>query len=299
MRTYSSIEEEKKDKEYREAFITLVELRNKINKPAKNGKMYNAKQLRYIADNWYKKSVLEIAKHLKIQVSTAFSIAKKLRLTRIYLKENEITFCELYRHLTGRFNDTYSFYLLEKYKFPYKIKNNTKIVDLNDFFIWFKKHIKLIRADCYNEGIFPIEPNWFIEKVRADKRAVEYIFKRPWTFKDDELLKKMVKDNKSYRECSFVLKRTGVAIKRRCFDLKIKKPKRTPPVLWTDEQKTKLKELWLKGYEPCIIAEEIKRSDREIIAYLERFKYFGLRPQKFVNSPKMKTVHRQNDKCTA
>lgn len=281
MRTYSGIEEEKKDKEYRKAFITLVELRNKINKPAKNGKMYNAKQLRYIADNWYKKSVLEIAKHLKIQVSTAFGIANKLRLTRIYLKENEITFCELYRHLTGGFNDSYNFYLLGKYKFPYKIKNNTKIVDLNVFFNWYKNHIKLIRADSYNEGTFPIEPNWFIEKVRADKRAVEYTFKRPWTFEDDELLKKMVKDNKSYQECSFVLKRTGNAIKRRCFDLKIKKPKRNPPKLWSGKEKEKLKELWLKGYEPCIIAEEIERSDREIIAYLERFKYFGLRPQKF------------------
>lgn len=282
MRTYSSIEEETKDKEYREAFITLVELRNKINKPAKNGKMYNAKQLRYIADNWYKKPVSEIAKHLKIQVSAAFGVAKKLRLTRIYLKENEITFCELYKHLTGGFNDAYSFYLLKKYKFPYKIKNNTKIVDLNDFFNWYKNHIKLIRADCYNEGIFPIEPNWFIEKVRADKRAVEYTFKRPWTVGDEELLRKLVEDNKSYRECSFALKRTGGAIKRRCSDLKIKKPKRNPPKLWSEKEKEKLKELWLKGYEPCIIAEEINRSDREIISILERNKYFGLRPQKFI-----------------
>lgn len=282
MRTYSGIEEEKKDKEYRESFIALAELRNKINKPAKNGKMYNAKQLRYIADNWYKKSASEIAKHLKIQVPTAFNIAGKLRLTRIYLKENEITFCELYRHLTGNFSDSYSLNLLQKYKLPYIIKNNTKIVDLNDFFNWYKNHIRLIRVDCYNEGTFPIEPNWFIKKVRADKRAVEYTFKRPWTVEDDELLKKMVKDNKSYRECSFALKRTGNAIKRRCFDLKIKKPKRNAPKLWSDKEKEKLKELWLRGYEPCIIAEEINRSDREIISMLERNKYFGLRPQKYI-----------------
>lgn len=281
MRTYSSIEEEEKDKEYREAFITLVELRNKINKPAKNGKMYNAKQLRYIADNWYKKAADEIAKHTKLQVSSVFCIANKLRLTRIYLKEDEITFCNLHLHLTGGFSDSYTFYLLNKYKMPYIIKNNTKVVNLNDFFDWYKKHIKLIRIDCYNEGTFPIEPNWFIEKVRADKRAAEYTFKRPWAVEDDELLKKMVKDNKNYRECSFVLKRTGNAIKKRCFDLKIKKPKRNPPKLWSGKEKEKLKELWLKGYEPCIIAEEIERSDREIIAYLERFKYFGLRPQKF------------------
>ena len=42
-----------------------------------------------------------------------------------------------------------------------------------------------------------------------------------------------------------------------------------------------LKILWLKGYEPCIIAEKIGRSDREIISYLERFKYFDVPPQKF------------------
>lgn len=281
MRTYSSIEEEEKDKEYREAFITLVKLRNKINKPAKNGKMYNAKQLRYITDNWYKKSVDEIAKHTKLQVSSVFCIANKLRLTRIYLKEDEITFCNLYQHLTGSFSDSYTFYLLNKYKMPYIIKNNTTVVNLNDFFDWYKKHIKLIRIDKYQEGILPIEPDWFLEKAKADKRAVEYTFKRPWTKEDDYLLKEMVNKEKTYFECSSILKRTGNAIKKRCFDLKIKKPKRTPPVLWTDEQKSKLKELWLKGYEPCIIAEEIKRSDREIIAYLERFKYFGLRPQKF------------------
>lgn len=282
MRTYSGIEEEKKDKEYREAFIALVELRNKINKPAKNGKIYNAKQLRYIADNWYKKTALEIAKYLKLTVPTVFSIAGKLRLTRIYLKEDEMTFCDMYRHLTGGFSNTYALYSLEKYDFPYNIKNNTKIINLNDFFIWYKKHIKLIRADCYDEGTFPIEPKWFIKKVRADKRAVEYTFKRPWTVEDDEILKNMVLNNKNYRECSFALKRTGNAIKRRCFDLKIKKPKRNPPKLWSKEEKEKLKGLWFKGYEPCIIAEEIERGDREIIAMLERNKYYGLRPEKFV-----------------
>ena len=281
MRTYSGIEEEKKDKEYREVFITLVELRNKINKTAKNGKMYNAKQLRYIADNWYKKSAEEIAKHTKLQVSSVFCIANKLRLTRIYLKEDEITFCNLYQHLTGGFNDSYAFYLLNKYKMPYIIKNNTKVVNLNDFFDWYKKHIKLIRIDKYQDGILPIEPDWFLEKAKADKRAAEYTYKRKWTAQEDEQLKIMVEKNKTYFECSVTLKRTGSAIKRRCYDLKIKKPKRTPPVFWTDAQAEKLKELWFKGYEPCIIAEEIKRSDREIIAYLERFKYFGLRPQKF------------------
>lgn len=281
MRTYSDFEEQEKDREYREAFITFTALRNKINKPEKNGKMYNANKLRYIADNWYKKSVVEIAKYTKLQVSSVFTIANKLRLARLYLKENEITFCDLYRHLTGEYNDSYTFYLLNKYEIPYIVRNNTKIINLNDFFDWYKKHIKLIRIDKYQEGILPIEPDWFLEKARADRRAVEYIFKRQWTKEDDGLLKDIVNKEMTYFECSLILKRTGNAIKRRCFDLKIKKPKRTPPVLWTDEQKTKLKELWFKGYEPCIIAEEIKRSDREIIAYLERFKYFGLRPQKF------------------
>ena len=78
------------------------------------------------------------------------------------------------------------------------------------------------------------------------------------------------------------LKNSNAPARRRCYDLNLPKPKRLPPKLWSRYELKKLKDLWLEGYEPILIAEELRnRSDRMIIAMLERFEYFGQPPEKF------------------
>ena len=82
-------------------------------------------------------------------------------------------------------------------------------------------------------------------------------------------------------EISQILKRTASAIKRRCRDLKIPKPKRVKNRFWTDEELNTLKDLWFKGYQPVIIAEELNRHSRQITSMLERQNYFGQAPLKY------------------
>lgn len=277
------------DKEYfknlQKSKLLLLKFQDELKKyDSDKRKKKKYEKVKYIIENFRTKSIEEISKKTGYNHFTIKIYAREYGLNSLFLKENEMTFNSFFYMITSKqCNSKYTIDLLLKHGIPIYKQNNWNIINLNEFFEWYKKHIKLIRVNFYKEGSLPIEPNWFLEKVGADKRAVEYTYKRKWSEKEDLLLKQFVKERKTYKEISFILKRTGPAIKRRCFDLKIDKPKRNNRKYWTDKQVTKLKELWLKGYEPCIIAEEIDRGDREIISYLERFNYFGLRPEKFVN----------------
>lgn len=285
MLVFHHINQKAEDEEIRQAKILCQGIKNKILdlKKSKLRRGLTESEFNYLIENYNKLPISDIAKTLKRACSTIKYIAGDLGLAVIYLNDNEITLNNLYKVLTGFNIDVYQSNLIKQWGL--KITDTfPRIVNILDFYNWYKDHLKILQVNNYEIGTFSNEPDWFIEKVNADKRAFEYINKRKWTTEDDNLLMQLVNDNKTYFECSKILKRTGAAIKRRCLDLSIKKPRRTNPCKWTDEQFTTLKELWLKGYEPCIIAEEINRSDREIISFLERNKYYGMPPQKF-NSP--------------
>lgn len=263
-----------------EAKIKYLQLRNHFNK---NGRQnLSESDLRYIVDNYGKIPTEEIAKKVKKKPHTIIQLSSYLGLNYVHLAEYELILNQLLLHLVGGNYDTYNFNLMVKAGFPYRRHRKFIIVHLQSFFDWYKKHIKLICCHAYKEGSLPIEPDWFLEKIRADKRAYEYMYKRQWTAEEDNRLRQLVFERKGYKEISRTLKRTGLAIKRRCYDLGIQKPKRFPSKLWTAAELNKCRELWLKGYEPCIIAEEIDKSDRQVVSLLERNQYFGQPPQKFM-----------------
>ena len=282
MRNIKNADDEKYFKELQNVKLTFLKLQNELFKYDKNKrKKRKFQNIEYIVEHYNKEPISDIAKETGYTICSIRNLAREYYLTNLYLKENEITLCTLYRALTGEFTSSYNLELLNKYGLPFFKRSGVKIINIYDFYDWYKKHIKLIQIHKYKKGSLPYEPKWFLEKARADKRAREYTYKRKWTDKEDMALKSLVMNKKTYFEISKELKRTGQSIKRRCLDLNISKPKRTAPKPWTKEQIKNSKNLWLKGYEPCIIAEEIGRSDREIISYLERFKYFDMPPQKF------------------
>lgn len=285
MLVYHHISQKAQDEEIRQAKILAKTLKNKVEdlKNSKRQRRLSQEQFEYICDNYKQIPTTEIAKKLKRAVATVKNIAQKLGLGVVYLNDNEITLNTLYYVLTGCNIDCYQLNLMQKWGLK-MTDTFPRIANIYDFYDWYKSHIRIIQIHNYEIGTLPDEPEWFIEKAQADRRAFEYKYKRQWSKEEDLLLMKLVEERKTYFECSKILKRTGSAIKRRCYDLNLKKPKRTNPVFWKDEDIAKLKDLWLKGYETCIIAEEINRSDREIISFLERNKYYGMPPQKF-NSP--------------
>lgn len=279
------------DKQLAKARMGVMLSRNYFQdcKGSKHRRNLSKEQMQFIIDNFNKMSREEIAKHLNIKVGLVGNYVAKLNLANVYFEDNEYTYNELLNILLGdihKYATNEMFDIMVRSGFPYYMKGKWKIVNLDDFYSWYKDHLKAIFIPRYKTGSLPNEPDWFVEKHEADKRAVAYMYKRPYTEEDKKLIKKLVNEGKTYMECSRILKRTGSAIKRLCYDLGINKPKRTKLKPWTEEQINKMKDLWLKGYEPCIISEEIGRSDREIQSYLERkdIRYFGKPPVKFSKS---------------
>lgn len=243
-----------------------------------------SKKLKYIYDNYGKLPLAEISKNTGLAINTIQTYVSGTPLTCFYLKKDEIGFNKLINILTGRNSDIHLFKLvLTRYDFPvFKHDNSPYIVNLNEFYKWIKVHPRIIMLHNYEKGSLDGAPEWLDNKAAADKIAFQYIFKRKWTAAEDVKLTELVNNGAGYKECSVTLKRTGSAIKRRCYDLKIKKPKRNHWRYWSKAEQQQLKELWLKGYYPAAIMEMMNRSDREIISYLERFDYFGVKPEKFV-----------------
>ncbi len=126
--------------------------------------------------------------------------------------------------------------------------------------------------------------------VGVENSTVEIIAEYPngdWAVREideeDATLKAMVNSQKyGYREISIKLKRTEGAIKRRMLDLKMEKrpPKAENHNFWKQKEIDIVRDLWLKGYQTCIIAEYINRSALSINGMLERHQYFGDPPRK-------------------
>lgn len=256
-------------------------LKNKINKLCgKKERCWSEEEYNFLLENYRKMPLDDICAHLNKPKTTVIGTASKLGLTKLFMKPTEIILDNLVGTITGRNCYIWKNRMLAKWGLKMRKIGGFYIVDLNDFFEWYKSHLRIIGLWAYN-GQFPNAPEWFNEKARADKRAYVYMERRKWTEDEDNALKQMIAERKNYFEISTALKRTGPAIKRRCYDLKIPKPKRLASRLWTESEMKQLKTLWLRGYEPCIIAEEIGRGDRQIISMLERNRYFGTPPQKF------------------
>lgn len=283
--TIKDIELKEHDKLLRNSLVTINAIKNKIGDiRCSNGFIILSNEnLLYLTEN-YKKVPLEvISKKIGRKPNTIVNIARKLKLTSLYGDDNTYTIFGLYKKLGLPLTNSYQFNLYRKFDLPVYEQNGFNVIGLQEFYAWFEQHRTLMSLHNYVIGALPDEPDWFLDKVQHDKRAFVYTYKRKWTASEDNLLNQLIKQRKTYAEISKILKRTGNSIKRRCYDLKIGKPRRTPPKAWTVEQIETIRTLWLKGYHVCIIAEEIGRSDREIQAYLERkdVRYFGKAPLKF------------------
>jgi hypothetical protein len=165
-------------------------------------------------------------------------------------------------------------------KFPIKniliVRKKIAVIYLNEFWKWLKKNIHLVDFQYTDETTFGIEPEWVKYKRDADKRMAAYE-PRKWTDSEDKKLLNYVQSYKyTYRELSIIFKRTESAIKRRLHDLKT--PIRPIPAdnhnFWKKSEIDTVKDLYLKGYKPQIIAEYVNRSALAINGLLERNNYF-------------------------
>ena len=236
------------------------------------------KDIQYLKNHWGDKSQRAIAKTLD-RTTTAIKIkAHRIGLTRSTEYGEYITFnqfCNLinkpsYRKYTKK---------LFNAKFPIKniliVRKKIAVIYMNEFWEWLKRNIHLVDFQYTDATTFGIEPEWVKYKRDADKRSAKYE-PRKWSNADDERLISLLKQFKyGYRDLSIMLKRTEGAIKRRMSDLKIKeRPLVADTKKWQQQEIELVKDLYLKGYKPEIIAEYIDRSACSIKGIIERYNYF-------------------------
>lgn len=250
-----------------------------MRKPKRGNLKWNFQEIKYLKNAWGNKSLKTIARKLQ-RTTTAIQLkAKKVGLKRSTNYGEYITFNQFIILLNKPTYNKYNKKLL-KAGFPLKhitiISKKIKVIYLDEFWDWLEKNKHLVDLQFTEKGDLGIEPDWVYYKRDADKRFAEYS-PRNWTKEEDARLISLLNQFRyGYREISIFLKRTEGAIKRRMIDLNlisrpIKAENHNP---WKKSEIDTVKDLYNKGYNPCIIAEYIDRSAIAINGLLERYKYF-------------------------
>lgn len=235
-------------------------------------------EIKYLKNSWGSVSIESMARRLNRSIN-----AIKLKAQRIGLKDQRLYMSEMslnqLQKILFNSNAGQMYYKSKNMPFTNKkiVKETIKVIDMDKFWDWLNKNKHSLSLHNTDEYSFGFEPAWVQEKRSADKRAYEYTRQRPWTQSEDERLKSLLKEYRyGYRELSIMLKRTEGAIKRRMLDLSIKErpliaPKHIP---WKPEEIKIVKDMYLKGYNSCIIAEYVERSALAINGLIERHNYF-------------------------
>ena len=243
-------------------------------------KKWTYNEICFLKENWGNYSFPYLSKKLNRTVAAIKEKAYKIGLKRMIHSGDYITYNQLLNLIYGSEKGGHRYdKKLIKAGFPIEtitiVSKKVKVVYMHKFWKWFEKNKHLIDLSKTDEYTFGYEPSWVAEKRSADKRAKKYKTSK-WTASEDERLIFLLKSYKyGYRDLSKLLCRTEGAIKRRMISLKIKERplKADNHILWTKEEINKVKELYLKGYKSCIIAEYVNKSALAINGIIERHNF--------------------------
>lgn len=238
-------------------------------------KTWSKDEVMILEEYWEKSSIPNIAKRLGRTVYSVRNKAYRIGLSDHLHSSEHITINQLIKAL-GR--SSYSYFMhsfVGNRAMPIKYKKSInmeyKVISLDDFWKWAKRHRSFVDFSKMQEGALGKEPKWVNEQRKADQRYAMYK-KTPWTPDEDALLESLLATYKyTYRDLSIRIKRTEGAIKRRVLDLNIKmRPVKDNVKIWTKEEADILIDMAARGYKPEIIAEYIDRSALSIRGKLER-----------------------------
>lgn len=262
------------------------------NHGSKKHPKWTMEEFEFLKNNWGKLSKKEIAEKLNRDVRSVSIKANRIGLKNYFVYSEEITLNQLHRIIyKTNMHSSYTGQVWESYQMPFNRtipcqKAAFRTIKISDFLMWLEQNKRVINLYLTDEGCFGVdEPEWLKEKRKADKRAAVYgPHNREWTPEENEKLVELVNSQKyGYREISIILKRTEGALKRQMLKLKLKnRPiKADNHNMWKAEEIEIVRDLWLKGYQSCIIAEDLPgRSALSINGLLERYGYFGEPPRK-------------------
>lgn len=270
--------------------FNIFKLKNKLGnnkRISKKLRKWTVEDVEFLINNWGIMTKKELATALNRSVMSISIYSTKLGLRNMLLYNDNVSICMLAKMLHQLKNYSWLEYILTKYNAPLfhiapKNELTIKAIKLQDFVNWLEHHKHIIDIGRSEDGCFGNEPNWLKEKREADKRAYAYMDKRNWTQEEQDLIIDMINKGYSYRDISIKSKRTGGALKRFFKDkgIKMRPVRASRHNKWTDEQLELVKDLWLKGYKPCIIQEYLPKSDIAISEIIRRNNYYGV-PIKF------------------
>lgn len=245
-----------------------------------NRRNWTEEEKLYLEDNWGSKSIPAIARYLGRTVTSVKVKANKIGLTRHIHNGEYITYNQLL--VSIGMGETYVRTKFEKNGIPIKfkasIKKKYKIIYVKDFWEWAEQHKNLLNFKKFEPGAlgWP-EPEWVDIKRQSDKQKASSKKTTPWTESEDKQLEWLLNQYKyGYADIARLMQRTEGAIKRRCFDLKLKarpiKADNHRP--WQPWETNLLIDMWHKGHSHEDISSKLdNRSVSAVRGKIERLQY--------------------------
>lgn len=237
-------------------------------------KTWTADEIDYLVSAWGNVNMSTITKHLDRSECAIRLKAGKLNLGPFLTNGYRyITISNLYKLI--RANSSIAYFKtswiknrnLPTHNISRSSKTNFTVVYIDEFWMWAEKNqyfLDFSKLERYQLGP---EPDWVNQKREADILRNSLIKATPWTNREDNLLKELLKKQKyGYKELSQILCRSEGAIQRRINDLSIKyRPvKADNHNKWSDEEYAILSNMIKNGSKYEQISNVIGRSAKAI-----------------------------------
>lgn len=232
------------------------------------GRIWTKEEDEYLMEKWGNTAIKNIAKKLNRNIE-----AVKLRAYRLGLGEfHSAGDLILVRDLIEVLGYSYIEQAINKFKqhdFPIRYiefnKKKYRKISIEDFWKWSENNKDVINFAFFEKNSLGKEPKWVEEKRRMDK--INYANKKvPWTRKQERLLISKARTGMyTYADLAIDFNRSEQAVRRKLFDLG------EPPISkqrkrerYSKEEEEKILKMREQGYDFCIIAKELKRSESGI-----------------------------------
>lgn len=240
---------------------------------------WTQEEIAYLKDNYGALSLSTLCANLGRSEASIQNKVARLKIGRWYHNLEAITLNELAKAISIDFATAKNWY--ENYGMPAKLKRFNKshfhVVKIEDFWCWAEKNKNMIEWDRFEKYILGAEPDWVDEARRAKVLERDRSKKKlAWSKDEDTKLVWLLMQHKfTYSEICEELGRTHGAVKRRIRDLNLK----LRPVYldnhrpYSDEEISKIFEMYQKGYGFKVIAAKLNRSEAGVRGKVERMGY--------------------------
>lgn len=280
----------------------MMEEKRRLVPASKAGCKWAQEEEYYLQDRWGETSIKGLASVLERSENSIIVKAQRLGLGAHLHADSRVTANQLMKAVYGgKQQGGWTMNRWIENGLPIKkhlVKNSRfKVVDIDDFWKWAKKHKDIVDFSRMEENILGKEPEWVKEKRRIDIK--EKFKKTPWTpGEDSKLIQLLEKYEYTYDDLCKKLNRTEGAIKRRIITLGLTaRPIRNYDRHWTDEETEKLLTMKAKGHCWEEIGRALDRSGSAVRGKYERLQNPEYCKRYYRNNREKLAEYFQKDMC--